>query len=511
MSLLIIAVALARTYLIRAKMFVIVENVPLTVESYHRVFSSPFMWNDFLNAPSADQGIFNFRAYIYLLGRVTHLDLTQLIWLVKVGLLAAAALGVYLNLQLLNRRYLGDKLTNYAIISGSLVYALNPSFLVGDNFWLGIQIGYYTLPLILFFAARIIIGRSVLVSSAFLLWLFPINNAAHFVFGGYQLLIAAYLAMLCAIDGAVVRNKIQTFGRICLIAACFALGEASLLLGTVKVISSLPTSMTKESIDVPWSTATLLNMTHGMSFTQIFKDFFDLHSGISNFLLNILLLIVPASIIWQLMHINDAEPSRPEQNLRRMLIFATLGYLGLLFAFATDSPVHFVRYIITMDLPLGRIFRTWRVPEAALALLTSLLFAMALTKMKISLRRSFSIARSKQIPLMLTMGALIALAFPVAINRINGPLIDVPKSYEALNKYLVSLNDHQNHAIVFSPVFTASYGVGATLKPTWSPYIGMIMEFAEYSASNAFDRPAKQPGEFLSLYFLKYIRAWHSY
>lgn len=446
--------------------------MPVSLDNYRKVFVSPYIWNNFLSSAALDQSIFNFRGISYVVARLTGLNVTQLILLSKLTMMMFGALGIYKCLNGLNRRYLDGQMLKSAMILASIIYILNPSYLVGDNFWLGIQVGYYTLPFVVYFASKVLLGRELLQSASLLFIMFAINNAAHFVFGGYQIIILCVGILLACLDRELLNKPRLIFARVAIIAVAFLLGDASYLAGTLTAAPDLATTMTKQAIDVPWSTATFTSMASGMSYTQLFHDFYATGSIICDSIVKMLLAFTPFMTLLYLLRLTSKQSKNVNRHERLIFLFGIATFMALLLIFAADSPFEPFRFSLIANIPLGRIFRTWRIPEALIALDTAILVGLAINRL----------AKIRPILVYAFTGcAIAAFSYPVMLNHINGPLIKMPSTYVALDRYLSGLKD-QSHSIIYSPAFSASFGVSASLKPYWSKYIGMIMEFAAYSS-----------------------------
>lgn len=473
----IAVVGLSAISMMHGKMFVIVENTPLTDTNYSRIFSSNYIWNELLGSSSPDQGVFNFRTYIWLTMQLTGLELGQVLLLFKIGLVALSFIGFYKFISFLNEKYFNRKLHKHAMIIGSLLYTLNPSFLIGDHFWVGIQVGYYTLPLIVFLAGRILADNKFVFLFP-LAFIFSINNAGHFTFGGYEIILMILLMLIFWFEKKNGRRLARLLASASLIFIVMFGSQASYILGSLAGMSEGATTMTKASIDVPWSSATINNLSSGMGYTQILNDYYLSDNRFIDSFIYILMGVTPTLIILPLLRYR-AIASR--YNNRRIIYIAVsliAVYILTVLCFASDSPFNFMRYIVASELPFGRIFRTWRIPTAILAIITGIIVSISLSIVLFADKRRQLIY--KRFVVIMTVMSLMLFIFPLFMGRMNGPVIDTPTEYLEISKNITE-NNTDNGGISLIPAFVSAYGHKAPLKPNWSQEMGMILEFGVYS------------------------------
>jgi hypothetical protein len=454
-------------FLMRDKMFIMVDNSPLSLINYQKVYISRYIWNQFLVGPSADQALFNFRTYLYEFGSIFLLNLGQVILLTKILGTIVSTLGTYLLINFFNYKYLKNYLPKEVILLASLAYAFNPSFQIGDGFWLGIQFAFFTLPLLLYCVAKIFSEKKYIYFCLYI-FLLSVNNDAHFVFGGYFICFAIIILLVLLLDLKERKEilKIKNLIILFLLGLFYFLALAPDLIGTLNIVSPVQTLETIQSIDVPWSSAIFINLFRAVTYTDLFSDFYTFNSISTTFFINFLLpfiFIIPLSVLI------FRNKFRNSINLNKIIYFFLILYLLIIIIFASDSPLNIRDWIILHVPVIGRVLRTWRITDVILALCTSFLTSFSLFFLTKRINKYFIYS--------FYIVVLFSLVFPIFINRTNDPTITIPKVYLDLNK----LKLNSNSKMIEAPEFTSSFGLTANLKPYWSPTIGINEEFLGYS------------------------------
>ncbi len=456
---------------IKGKMFIIPDNMPITLENYQHIFLSNSAWSHFLNIPTYDQSIFIFRQYIFWLSKLFSLELGQGLLLGKILFVLSAGWGMYLLGKDINRRFFDGRIETLFLIIGAILYALAPAFLIADSFWVGIQFGYYIIPLILFSVTKIVLDGNWVYLPLYL-WLLSLNNAIHYTYGGYPALIGIFCLALIIGEGRSEKIKLVRLAmRLTVIAIGYLLIISPNLVGLLSPDVGMATQMTKQSIDAPWSSASFVNVAVGMSSNNLILDYYS-RDSLTKIAYGFLAFVPMIALISLLFLPKYREAA---QKYYRFLLAIIIGYMLVILCFSDGSIFKFIHYSLAFDAPMGRILRTTRVTESFVLIALALIIPFSLHEIK----------RYSKIPtrIMAVIGTLVLLAYitPVLKGDINGPIISVPKQYLEQSNFLKTVADPSVDKTVAAPEFTASYGKDAVMKPHWSPNVGMIAEFLGYS------------------------------
>lgn len=471
--LIFVVITLVLFWFTENKMFAIVDNTPLTLENYKKVFSSIYIWNSFLSAPSATESVLNYNTYFIALSELFSLSVTQLIVAIKCTSYFLAFIGIYLWVKRLNDIYFKNEIPSTAIILGSIIYIVNPTFFIGDHFWVGIQVGYYLSPLVGYYSFSYFTERKIKYLCLLLIAL-SVNTAGHFIYGGF-ILIIIFSWMLYFI---LSKNKISTIkiGLIDFIifTALYAIALAPQIVGISQTVSEAATYLTRESVSNPWSGSYIYNMIRGMTFTNLPQDYYVFTESPIKIFFYFFTFSPILIIIYSVLCRRGKIFSVGENNINKTYIYFLFIILFVLSIFSVNGPLKELHYYITLNFPLGKIFRTWRVPETILWMNISLILPIALYYIKSSLNKKRLILSY----LILSLG-FISLFSPIFFGKINGILINTPNQYLNIFSDIKAKNYEK---VIFSPEMAASYGADAPLKPYWSPDTGVVMEFLGYSS-----------------------------
>ncbi len=465
-------IAIFLVFFTAKRMFTIVDNTPISLHNFELIFSSPYIWNDYLKSPSVAQSVLNYNTYFIWLGKLFNLNVTQILVLVKSSMMFLAFLGIVLWLDYLNKYFFNRRISLVLIILAGLLYVVDPSFFIGDHFWVSIQVGYYSSPLVGYLSFRFF-HKTQFASLCVLALLLSINTAGHFVYGGFVAVIGFVWILEFFLSRRSASKLLIQFLKLLTVGLVYVLSLAPQILGTAQVVSDVVTYLTKEAISNPWSTAFIYNMVRGMSLTNIADDFFNFRGWWYSITINSL-TYWPAVLIfigsWFRL---SKKKYRSELSLDIFFSYLVFVLLLIIAIFAIEGPLKIFHYYLTLDFSLGKVLRTWRVPETLVWMCISLLFPVS----------SYYIIhkRSYLRPYIYTISALSIIAFisPIFFGKINGILIKTPYQYQSIFN---NVEHDDNVNVIFSPEMISSYGETAPLKPIWSPKMGMMTEFLGYSS-----------------------------
>lgn len=450
------------------------EGTPLYSDKYVSMLEGEdgYSWNSFVSVPSMGS-IVSYRSLFWLIGSAFNLNLVQLLILIKILFQFLALLGAFF----LSKDYLlnssRNKMNNNTLISSSiagLIYGLNPSFMVGDSFWVGIQLAFVSLPWVIWSFNKFIVDEKWRYIPICIL-LMAINVDEHFLWAGFPIILTLYFAFFFTAR-ALKEKKIDfsvLIAFLLLLLIFFATGAYKFI---IRFAASPPQfALTKASIDVCWTNASLLNALRSMSHMNLPGMY-----ATSDPFFSFLNLLMPLTLIIPILALLSLILYKKNPNV---LFYGTL-LLSSLLIFFVGTPFKELHYWIVFNLPFGPAFRTWRIIDSYTALSLSMLIAFSLYYLfeKISTNRNARIS------------IIIGILFTISVyswplltgGDINGWLapVQVPNEYFSVNSFLS--NQTGDFRVIYIPEFTYSYGKYTQLKPFWSPEWGAIQEFLTYSS-----------------------------
>lgn len=469
--------------------FMIPENVPLSMNNYLRVYvGSDGTWNTFLSQPSRGFDFLSYRLIFLIISVILNIpSLTSLLLFEKIVFSFLAFFGAFLLSKDYLSRFSKNKEFESLLIAsfiGGLIYGSNPSFIMGDAFWMGIQFTYITLPWILLSFNKVVLDKNIKYAVVCAL-LLALNVDEHFLWAGFPILLGCYSGFI-VIQKFINKRKIDVrpISNFLLVILIFIGMVAYRLIFRFATTSPYQLSLTKEGVDIPWVFSSTLNMLRAMTHMNIPDIYSTTHPIYSffNALMPVTLLlpiIAFASFIYY------------KRNWV-ILFYGVLISLSIL-PFFSDSPLKWIHYWIFFNTPIGPAFRTWRISDAYIALSLTILITFSIYYLikKVSNRR--------YLVGLLVSGLLFTIviySWPLLTGDVNGKLatVNFPNEYSEAN--LVISNQKDAARALFIPEFVYSSGSSSTLKPYWSDNVGAIQEFLTFSSANPTFLPVGRWGHF---------------
>lgn len=451
----------------------------LTLTIWSKIVESHYTWLEYLSQPSGGFYIFSFPFFVSILlsnfFNQFQISPSHIIVLIKILIQLLAFFGGYiLTYDYLNRFYSAKNASTYlSAIIGGFFFGINPSYFIGDWGWPTIALGYASLPWIIFCFNKIIFDENWKYSiiCAFII---SFNTDEHMLWGGYILLLLLYSAFIFILR--LIKEKKSNFSVRSLygfisVMTFYFLFILPRLITKFYSVSAYQFSLTKAGADVPWMHASMPNMLRAMSHMDIPNIYTTIHPIFStlNSLTPLTFLIPTFAFISLLLYRNN---------------WITLFYSSLLIfsilPFYSGSPFKWLFYWFFFNTPVGPIFRTWRIPDAYIALSLTVLIVFSLYYIFEKL------ARKKHYIILLILGILFVFSvysWPLLTGDVNNRLtpVKVPNEYYTANSFLS--NQTGDFRVVYVPEFVYSYGANTNRKPFWSPKWGVIQEFLTFSSS----------------------------
>jgi hypothetical protein len=410
--------------------------------------------------------------------------------LVKICVQLLAFLGGYvLTSDYLHRSQRSSDRSLYisAFISG-LLFGSNPSYFVGDWWWLTIVLGYATLPWVILCINKVVFDGKWKYSIVCAL-LIILNTDEHMLFAGYPLILllyctAIFLGRLLIEKKADKRCIISPFIVILLYLALMLHRIFIKYFRVTPYNLSYSFALTKEGVDVPWMQASILNMFRAMSHMDLQEIYATSHPLFSslNSLMPLTLLIPTLAFMSFLFY------------KRNWVIL----FYGILFTFSIlpfyiGSPFKWLHYWVLFNVPFGLAFRTWRISDAFVALSLSILTGFSLYYIFERLcaeRRFFYV--------LLIVGTLFLnsiYSWPLLTGDVNGRSAPTKIPNEYLEVFSVLLSQAKDFKVIYIPEFVYSYGKNNPLKPFWHEW-GALQEFLTFSSPKPTFWPVGSWGHF---------------
>ncbi|WP_456416245.1 hypothetical protein [Methanocaldococcus sp.] len=461
-------------------MIVIPEYAPFYVENYYKVYIGKWTWKYLYSKGPAIPDIFSYRHIFYIISKPFNISLASILMIESIIFQIMAFLGMFFlcRYYLLWYFYNNKKSSSRKIILlisfiVGLFYGICPSFMIGDSFWMGIQFSYIVLPWIILCINKIILDRKLRYIPICAL-LMIINVDEHFLWAGFPIILALYSGFIFLIK-SIKGKKIDFYP----ILSFFSLMILFVLLILYKIIirflsfSSYSYALTRLGLDICWRHATILNMLRAMSHMSLPHIYVPPEHSIFQFLNSLmpLTLIIPVIAFLALLFYRK----------NWIVLFYSILLIISILPFYVGSPFKWIHYWIFFNTPIGPAFRTWRIPDAYIALSLSILMAFSLYHIFEKLYKS----RKQVLIGCLTIGILFIFciySWPLLTGDVNGYLspVKVPKEYNSAHNYFTNISGI--YRIISIPDFSHSYGPNSNFKPFWSPKLGMIPSFLFYSS-----------------------------
>lgn len=452
----------------------LVDSMPLYIMNYANVFAPQFSWNYFLSVSSFGFDYLSARYLFCIIGKIFNLTAPSLAIIERIFVQLIGFLGAYILCKyfLLKSFHFSRATVLVSFIAG-LFYGVSPSFMIGDLPRPFIELAYAMLPWILWSFNKVVLDRKQkhIVICAVLI---ALNVDEHFLWVGFPLILALYSVFILIMRSVKERrlhfHSILSFFGVMILFILLIFYRVSIRLIS---FSSYSYALTKAGLDICWKHATMLNMLRAMSHMSLPNIYVPPENLIFQFLNSLmpLTLIIPAIAFLALLFYRK----------NWVVLFYSILLLISILPFYVGSPFKRVHYWIFFNTPIGPAFRTWRIPDAYIALSLSVLMAFSLRYIFEKLYK-----RRKQVLIgCITAGILFLFcvySWPLLTGDVNGYLspVKVPEEYSDVYNYFMNIPG--SYRIVYVPDFSHSYGPNTNLKPFWSPRWGMIPEFLFFSS-----------------------------
>jgi len=439
----------------------------ISTETFKSFHLNPYPWLELLSQPIVVY-IFTYRSFLVLL--FPTLSPAQ----IGVLITSFSQFLAFFGMFLLAQYYL-----NYVFRKGNIIipfvvglfYGLNPSFFIGDYGWLDMKFAFALLPFIVLTFNKFIEEKKLRYGILCSI-LLTLNIDEHFLWFGYPLLLALISFFLFVIK--LLKEKSIDFqpllAFVFVISVFVGIELVNIILKLTKT-SSYQLSLTKAGVDVCWSNAFMLNMLRAASH----MDLPSIYSPSNYFFLFFnslmsLTLLIPIFSFTSLLFYKKNQ----------IVIFYGILLLVLILPFFVGSPFKRLHYWLFFNTPFGPLIRTWRVIDAYIALSLSVLMTFSLYYLfeKFSNKRKYLIL---PIIIGLIFTSLI-YSWPLFTGDVNGRLTPIKVPDEYFEAYSFLSNQTGNNRVMYVPEFVYSGGQTSTLKPFWSPKVGVIHEFLTFSS-----------------------------
>ncbi|MFX0134302.1 MAG: carbohydrate binding domain-containing protein [Candidatus Hodarchaeota archaeon] len=433
-------------------------------------------WNEHLSR-SSPFGLFflSYRFYFWIIQFLFGGNITQLLIVEKIVFYILVFIGSFLLSKDYLSRFFNNKESNIIVIISSyiagLVYGINPSFMIGDSFWMGIQFSFIIFPWIMLSYNKIILDKNWKFAF-FCAFLLSMNESEHFLWAGFPIILILYTGFIFFMK--LTKEKKVDFHPIfsfLIVILIFSGLTSYQLIYRFTTSSPYQFASTKAGVDVPWMYASIINMLRGMSHMSLPKFYFIKHTIYSS-----LSLLMPFTLLLPIF----AFTSLLWYKKSCTILFYTIVLLLSILPFYFGSPFKWLHYWLFFNTPFGPAFRTWRISDAYIALSISVMVAFSLYKILTRLTPS-----RKYFSVLLTLGLVfitLLSSWPLLLGNFNDGLkpVIVPDEYFRAHSFIT--NKTGDFRVVYIPEFTNSYGEDSHFKPFWSPEVGAINEFLTFSS-----------------------------
>jgi hypothetical protein len=447
------------------KVFMIPENQATTAAHYLSPQGSlgDYAWNDYYSGGSFGLDPLSFRTTFSVIGQVLNLQTVGIIALEKFSFQFLAFMGAFVLIRYYLRKRMDDSATiNVAAFMGALIYGLNPSFMLGDSFWVGIQMSLTTLPWIIWTFSKTALDDKWIYLPVCAVTM-AVNVDEHFIWAGFPIILFLYMFYCYSAREGKLKKKVLT-PTIAFFSVMFLFVSlmAYRLIFRLTATSSQAAAFSTSGLSSPWGHATIFNMLTASSHMDLASYYVVSSNPFS--LLNYLLpatILITAFAFFALYRYS---------RYNEVLFYSFIIILFSVF-FYVDSPFKAVHEYLFFNTPIGLAFRTWRVSDALIALSLSVLCSFAFLSIiryvKGRKTRIFGKKRSVAATAFFIVFILLISAYSWPLLFTNpisnfGP-VDVPVEFQNAGHYLDSLGDD------FRAVYLPGYG---SSRPVWSPAIG---------------------------------------
>jgi len=454
-----------------------------TPTAFINVTRNYYVYNQFLSQPTFIL-LFTYRYILSYL--IPLLNPTQLAVIIRLLSQFFSFCGVFILVHDYLQRSFKNIESKYSghitLVSflGGLLYGLNPSYWIGDYGWLDMEFAFATLPWVIWSFNKVILDRKWKYSVMCVL-LMVINIDEHFLWAGFPIILTLYSCFIFLVK-STKKGRIDLHPILSFLSAMALFVLLIFYKFIIKIHSFSPYSyaLTKAGLDACWKQAIMLNMLRAMSHMFLPNIYIPPEQSMFNFLNSLMPITLVIPIITAL------ALSLYRKNWI-VLFYSILLVLSIL-PFYVRSPFKWIHYWIFFHTPVGPAFRTWRVPDAYIALSLSVLIAFSLYYIFRKLLRT----RKHILIGFITAGVLFVFcvySWPLLTGDVNGFLspVKVPNEYFQVHDFLV--NQTGDFRVIYFPEFTHSYGLYTNLKPFWSLKLGVIQEFLTFSSPKPTFRP----------------------
>lgn len=484
------------------------------MKNYLETLVGTSTWDEYLSGPALGFDYLTYRLPFWAVGELLDISVTQLLLIQRIILQVFGFVGAFLLSRDYIIRYHKTNRIAYIIIASALaglIYGINPSFLIGDSFWLGIEFAYLSFPWIIWTFNKVVFDRNwkYIFLCAILM---SLNISEHFWTTAFPIFLFFY-AVSTTILFTIKHRKLTLFpiAAFGILIASFASLISYRLIGKITTISPYQLSQTLLGLDVDWQNGTVQNMLRASTHLDLPFIYQTSNSYLSflNSLMLLTVLIPFIALIAILLY------------RKNWIVNFYTALLGIsILPFFSGSPFKGLHYWLFFSTPFAPSFRSWRVPDSFIAISLAVLIGFTIfyllnrlstyqTKNKSEYK--LKILNLRKYTYIFVIAGMFFLStiysWPLFTGDVNGMLksVDLPQAYLEAHSFL----DQQpgNFRTIYIPDFLYSYGEGSGLKPFWSPEKGAIEEFLIYPVA----KPALPPlGWYSHFYFQTLSPRYHS-
>lgn len=447
------------------KVFMIPENLAYIGQHYLPPMGSlgSYAWNDYYSGGAYGLDPLSFRTIFYGIGLALNLQTVGIIALEKLSFQFFAFLGAFVLIRYYLRKRMDDAATiTIAAFMGALIYGLNPSFMLGDSVWVGIQLSLTELPWIVWAFSKIALDDKWIYLPVCAV-IMATNVDEHFIWAGFPILLFLYMIYCYSARQGKLKDRILTptiafFSVMILFVSLIAYR----LIFRLTATSSQGLALSTSGLSSPWGHATMFNMLTAASHMDLGSYYVVTGNPFS--LLNYL---IPATILITILAFYAVYRY---SKYNEVLFYSSIVVLFIVF-FYVDSPFQAVHDFIFFDTPIGLAFRTWRVSDALVALSLSVLcgFTFVSILRYVKGRRTLIFGRKRRVA-----ATAFFIIFVLLVSTYSWPLLftnpisnygpaDIPIEFQHASSYLDSLGE--DYRAVYLPFYGAD-------NPVWSPTVG---------------------------------------
>lgn len=477
---------------------IIPENSPVFMKNYLETQIGISTWDEYLSGPALGFDFLSYRVPFWAVGELLNLNVTQLVVIERIVFQFVGFSGAFFLVRdyLLRLSVQRDK--TFIVIASAIAasfYGVNPSFMIGDSFWPGIEFAFLSFPWIIWAFNKVLIDRNwkfIFVTAVLL----SMNISEHFWTTAYPILLFLYSVSVVVVQSfrerRLVTYPLLSYG---LLLLTFVALISYRLIAKLNIVTPYAVSQTKLGVDFDWQDGTILNMIRTLTHFDL-KFIYQTIDPLFSFLNDLygLTILIPLVAFLALIF------------YRRnwFVSFYSLLMTIAILPFFQSSPLKWIHYWIFFETPFGPAFRSWRIPEAFISISLAVLIGFSLyyilSKCSSPKSRIFSKYIKFAVMSFIIVGMMfiqVIYAWPLYTGNVNGMLkpVDLPAEYIDVHSFI--LQQEGNARVAYIPDFLYSYGGESTLKPFWSPEKGAIEEFLIYPVA----KPALSPAGWYSHYY----------